>query len=76
MQRVTLANLQNLTDTLCKTTGQAYEVGQLHGHRWLLIATASRDTLLNQPTKGALYDHMHSLLAGARHAQATATKGA
>ncbi len=65
MQRITIKNIEDLAVIISRYTGKQYQVGQLYGARWML-ATVDGHTLLSQPTKTELYNHMHSLLAGVR----------
>lgn len=69
MQRITQANLDALAATITRTlsNGHTYTAGQHFGLRWTLCRGSH--SVLNAPTKGALYDAMHNLLEGVREAK-------
>lgn len=73
MQRITQANLDRLAENITKQldNGTKYGAGQIYGLRWSFVRGVDglHGELINQPTKTALYDHMHTFLEGVREAQ-------
>lgn len=67
MTRVSEQNLKNLAATISLYTGKTYQVGQIFGTYYSLVAEASGGhAILSAPTKGTLYDMMCTYLEGVR----------